>query len=585
MSFNQYYQDELAYLREMGEVFANAYPKLAPFLAQKGQDPDVERLLEGFAFIAGKIHQKLDDQLPEVTHGLHALLWPHLLRPIPSLSILQMTPEPDNISERKTIERGAEITSTPVDGTNCRFRTCYDVDLTPFTMDKVQLEDMGAVSKLDISLLSTAGVSLKEMNVDSLRFFLYGDMQTSFMLYLYIFRYLKRVVIKLENESGVTEVEIDPSSITKVGFALNEELVPYPDNAFIGYRLLQEYYSLPHKFLFFDVNNLGKLPDISSVDRMTIQLEFSRKMDHQIRINDSSVLLYCTPVVNLFPMEADPIRLNHEKGEYLLRPSSEQVSHYEVYSIEDVTALVYGGRERTTYRPFVSFDNTINVDRENAHYYQHRIKPAVTDGVDNYMSFITPKNQHNTYSQATVSVSLTCSNRDLPKKLQVGELNQPSEAIPSNIKLSNIFPPTPSTPAPIEKDLHWQLISNMSLNYLSLADVDTLKTILSTYNFQACNNRQAMRAHELKMEGIIKVELKPKTKLFKGVPIRGNEIRITAKSEKFSSEGDMYLFFTVLNEFLSLYATINSFNELLVNDVDKGEIYRWKAKLGNQLQI
>ena len=56
--FNKYYQDELTYLRELGKEFAAAYPAIAPLLAERGADPDVERLLEGVAFLTGRIRQK-----------------------------------------------------------------------------------------------------------------------------------------------------------------------------------------------------------------------------------------------------------------------------------------------------------------------------------------------------------------------------------------------------------------------------------------------------------------------------------------------------------------------------------------------
>ncbi|HEX9593485.1 MAG TPA: type VI secretion system baseplate subunit TssF, partial [bacterium] len=87
--FNKYYQDELAFLREMGEEFAAAHPQVAHMLAAHGTDPDVERLLEGFAFLTGRIRQKLDDELPEITHTLMGLLWPHYLRPIPAMSVVE----------------------------------------------------------------------------------------------------------------------------------------------------------------------------------------------------------------------------------------------------------------------------------------------------------------------------------------------------------------------------------------------------------------------------------------------------------------------------------------------------------------
>ena len=126
--FNKYYQDELTYLRELGREFAAAYPAIAPMLAERG-DPDVERLLEGVAFLTGKIRQKLDDELPEVIHSVAALLFPHYLRQIPATSVIEFTPLPNVVREKLTVARMAEVGSVPVDGVFCRFRTTQDVEL------------------------------------------------------------------------------------------------------------------------------------------------------------------------------------------------------------------------------------------------------------------------------------------------------------------------------------------------------------------------------------------------------------------------------------------------------------------------
>ena len=130
MAFNHYFLDELSSLRELWREFAERNPRLAPFLTEEGQDPDVERLLEGFAFISGRLRQKLDDELPEVTHSLMALMWPHFLRPLPAMSILAFDPLP-TVSETQHIPQGVSVKSRSVDGTACQFRTCYDVDLKP----------------------------------------------------------------------------------------------------------------------------------------------------------------------------------------------------------------------------------------------------------------------------------------------------------------------------------------------------------------------------------------------------------------------------------------------------------------------
>ena len=132
--FQKYYQDELSYLREMGEAFSNYYPKLAPFLSYDSNDPDVERLLEGFSFLTAKIRQKIEDEVPEFTEGLFTTLWPQFLRPVPSMSILEFAPIPSSTQQRKVIPAGTEVESVPVEGVKCRFKTCYPVDILPLNI-------------------------------------------------------------------------------------------------------------------------------------------------------------------------------------------------------------------------------------------------------------------------------------------------------------------------------------------------------------------------------------------------------------------------------------------------------------------
>ena len=128
-----------AYLRGMGQEFAAAYPEVAHLLAERNADPDVERLLEGFAFLTAKIREKLDDEFPEVIHSLCDLFFPEYLRPLAATALLQFVPLPGLLRERQRLPRGTEVASVPVEGTSCRFRTTQDVDLLPIEVSEVVL--------------------------------------------------------------------------------------------------------------------------------------------------------------------------------------------------------------------------------------------------------------------------------------------------------------------------------------------------------------------------------------------------------------------------------------------------------------
>jgi type VI secretion system protein ImpG len=583
VSFNKYYQDELSYLREMGQEFSREYPKLAPFLASAGLDPDVERLLEGFAFLSGRLRQKLDDELPELTHTLMNLLWPHYLRPLPAMSVVQFDPHLNVLSEGKQVARGVEVDSLPVDGTTCRFRTCYDVRVYPLRVDSVQQQRVPGGSTLRVVFTLDSGASFDQLGLDTLRLFLHGDPFASSSLYLWIFRYLKRAWVRAGAErEGAHAFDLPPGAIRPVGFEEEHGLLPYPKNAFLGYRLLQEYFTLPEKFLFVDVGGLERLAGAPMADRFELNLELSRPLPEQVRLKPNNLRLHCTPVINLFERDADPIRLDQRKVEYRVRPSGLNANHYEIYSIERVEGWLQGTGRKRQYHPFESFDHVAE-EGGRPIFYRQRVRPAVVGrGVDTYVSFVTTGERFAMPGTETISLELVCSNRNLPEKLRPGDIGSPTGNSPEFADFQNITAVTPSLPPPLEAGLHWQLISNMALSYVSLTDLEALRVLLTSYDFRAFYDRQAERVQQLRMEGIADVEVATVDLLYRGLPVRGLRTRMGMRESKFAGEGDMYLFASVLNEFFALYASINSFHELSVRGMEGGEVYEWPPRIGQQ---
>jgi type VI secretion system protein ImpG len=597
VSFNKYYEDELVFLQEMGAEFAEVYPQLAPFLRGRGNDPDVERLLEGFAFLTGRIRQKLDDELPELTHSLVSLLWPHYLRPIPAMSILQLQPKPYVLSEPKRVPRGTEVAAVPVEGISCRFQTCYDVDLYPLTLEEVHVERVatGALLKLEFAL--DAGVTFDTLELETLRLYFHGEPFISQTLYLWLRRYVTKLTVRpLGRTRAARPLSLPPTAIKPVGFGMHEGLLPYPPNSFVGYRLLQEYFTLPQKFLFVDITGLAPTAQLDIDDRFEIVCEFSHPLEDQVRANRSNVLLYCTPMVNLFPQSADPIRLQHDQTEYRIRPAGGNLEHTEIYSVDRVSGWVQGSGEERTYASFLSPQHSVEADDEQGIYYRSRLVPAVIGrGVDTTVSFVTAAEKWQLPQTETISIDLTCTNRHVPERLRagdpeglrgerprVGDISVPTASSPEFADFHNILPLTPSLLPPVQEGLLWQLISNMSLNYISLVHEEALRAILTTYNFRAFNDRQAAQAHRRRMEGLGSIRTKPLDLLLRGSPIRGLHISMEMRESQFSGEGDLYLFASVLNEFFALYATINSFHRLEVRNTERGEVYRWPARIGQQ---
>jgi len=583
--YNTYYQEELAFLREMGRDFARAHPTVAHMLESAGADPDVERLLEGVAFLTGRVRQKLDDELPELFQSMMLLLWPHYLRPVPSSGVLQFLPMAEQLAGVITVPRGAEVESVPVDGTSCRFRTCYDVDLAPVELAAAALElPMASAARLKLTVRSAGKAPLGQLKLKKLRFFLGDEAVRAAMLYLWLLRYAQHV--ELRNPNSERRVLLPVDCVKPVGFSGEEAILPYPRHSFTGYRLLQEYFTCPAKFYFLDFTGLDRAAPLEVSDKLEIIVPFTRKPEDEMRVDKNSLRLFCTPIVNLFRHAADGIRVDHTRTKYRIRPSTSGAppEHYEIYSVDKVIGLVQGEAERLEYPPLHAFQHIGGVGRD-AIYYQTRLEGAVVgEGTDTYISFVRADQElARKLPTETISMELTCSNRNLAARLKVGDVNVATTTSPEFSRFRNITPITRSLRPPLGKGLHWRLISHLSLNYLSLTSVEALRGILELYNYQAMYDRQAARENILRLEGLVSLDARPIERLIRGAPIRGVGVHLEMSEESFAGEGDMYLFATVLNEFFALYASLNAMTELTVRGVKFGEVYHWAPRLGQQI--
>ncbi|MDX1817620.1 MAG: type VI secretion system baseplate subunit TssF [Marinobacter sp.] len=587
MKLNRFYRDELSFLRLQGREFADAHPQLTRFLSEQSTDPDVERLLEGFAFLTGKLREKVEDEFPELTHSLLNILWPNYLRPVPSCTIMKFDPLLHAISERQRVERHTEIKSRPVGDavrqTQCRFRTCRTVDVFPISVAEVYAEHSREVSSVTVDLALHTDQSLNALGLDVLRFFLGGDDHTSETLYLWLNHYLAGIELVVGN----SVYRLPSASLRPVGFEADEALLPYPKNAYPGYRILQEYLSFPGAFRFVDVTGLrSRLPAVQA-EEISVRFQFSRMLPPEARVVRESLQMYCTPAVNLFSHEGEPVDLNGRQTEYRISPSSRSPDHFEVFSIDQVEGWLEGrsGRgEPRIYTPFESFQHEVERDRERtALYYRTRVRESLRgDGFDHYMSFVRGDESDCLNRQEAVSLTLTCTNRQLPNQLAVGEISMATESTPAFASFSNITRPTATLRPTLDGSLLWTLISNLSLNYLSMLDVEALRTVLRVYDFRALVDRQAERISRKRLAGISAIATNPVDRMIRGLPVRGIRSELSLDQSGFASEGDLYLFGTVLSQFFALYASINAFHQLEVVNTDNQERYTWTLQQGQQ---
>lgn len=581
MSLNRYFQDEMQALREQGKEFSQRNPGLAPFLGQPGQDPDVERLLEGFAFLTGRLRQRLDDELPELSHSLMQLLWPNYLQPVPSLTTLAFEPL-TNLDHGQQVPRDTEVESRAKQGVSCRFRTCYETRLYPLKHERLEFSPAGEGGILTLDLVLQAHADLPNMGLDTLRLHFAGDRLVASALYLSLLEYLDKAELWLydEDEQLLQQYPLAKECISPVGFDSEQGLLPYSLNTFSGYRHLQEYFCFPEKLMYVDVAGLEITQHATEAHRACRRMELRFNLNKlplsRFTPHRDQIQLYCTPAINLFSQDAVPLRLDHRQTQYKLLPAALPPQYASIVAVEKVYGWQPGGRHYRHYVPFESFEHHNYNTRP---YYSVRRQPGLDSRkVETYLSFYQPDIESR---PETLSVELLCCNHDLPSELATGDICLPTDSTPEFAQFRNIRPATMSYPPPMRQDLMWRLISNMSLNYISLSNLPALRVVLETYDFCAPYDEAAARRTRHMLDGIKAIDHQRTDRLWQGLPIRGIRTELTLAHEHFVGLGDLYLFCSVLNEFFALYASVNAFHELIVNTTN-GARFAWTPRMGQQ---
>lgn len=572
--FNRYFQDELNNLKDLGAEFAKNHPAVAPMLSGLSTDPDVERILEGVAFLTALLRQKLDDDFPEIIHELFQLIWPHYLRPLPATSIVAFKPK-TSLKQAVQVPKGVQLSSEAVDGTACLFRTCYDVTVHPVSIEDAYLDDKPGHPPAVCLDMRLQDITLGEWNPETLRLHLAGNPSRAADLYMILRKHLRNIILSPADKGEA--LVLPPDHLIPVGFGDDFDLIPYPSQSFPGYRIIQEYFILPEKFFFFDLTGWQRWSGRGDGERFTIRFELDSRSEGFGTVRKNSFTLAATPVINLFQHDANPVRVDHRKSEYLVTPAGFNGTNYQVYNIEKVTGFVQGTAQERTYAPFELF----SPDPEaNPSYHTQIRRSPVRPGFDTYLSVAYPPGS-GTPRIETLSIQLQCTNGFLPEGLQVGDIRHPTSSTPEFVEFRNIRPPTSNILPPIGQNLLWKLLSHLCLNYRTLISADNLKALLSLYNFEENRDRPTFLANQKRLDSIQSVRSTSTDRLVDRVIMRGRRINLELRQDHFAGPGDLYLFGTMLDYFLSAYATVNTFTQLSVKEVLKGEVYQWPARIGD----
>jgi type VI secretion system protein ImpG len=584
----KYYEDELRYLYESGREFAKAHPDRAQFLdidAVGDRDPYVERLFEGFAFLAGRIREKLDDSFPELTEGLINLMWPNFLQEFPSMSIVQFAPRRGYLQETRVLPRGAELLSNPV-GTEravCKFTTTAEVRLNPVTLERVE-KSVATTGKAQLAFHFEleGSAQWKNLALSPLRLYLHAEAPIALMLYDYCIARVRgcRIVCA---ESGVA-VDIDPSmAVTPCGFSREDSLLPLDSRSFHGYSLLQEYFAFPEKFFFIDLNGFESVPITDpSPKRFSVHLTFDCDFPHDKPFSKDNFRLFCAPAVNLFKKGVEPVVYDGKETEYRIIADAGHPTSVLPHSIVSIVGIDRATGERLAYEPLYSF-SAVAKKRPRTFSWQYRFAP--NGRRDLYVSFggdlLSSGPQDATQlREENCTIEAWCTNGVLPREeIRENGIINPGADFPDYLTFVNITRPTlPMTP-PAEGDYLWVFLSHLSSTFTSLSSAATLKPLLRLYDWSGFEGRGR------KIEAITEVSSKPIEQIINGSSIRGIEFTVALMEANFLEMGDARMFGQVLKEFLAQYVSINTFLELVFVMKPSGASIRWNSLKGKRWPI
>ncbi len=604
-----YYERELIYLHRLGGEFAEKYPHLASRLMlepDRCEDPHVERLLEGFAFIAARIHLKIDDDFPEITEALFDTLLPHFTRPIPPMSIVefQLDPRRGKLTTGFPVPRHSLLYSRPVDGVPCKFQTCYETTLWPLQVTQAQwraperldppLRAPEAITACQLMLTCNPDVTLSGLGLGSLRLYLNGESNLIHSLYELLFNNCAGIVLRDPDNPGKVPLRLPASALRAVGFEDSEAVLQYSRRSFSGYRVLQEYFAFPEKFFFVELTGLERLAAEGFGTRAEVVFLISRyERSERNQMLEQGIAaqtfrLNCTPIINLFPHTAEPIHIDQTRYEYPVVPDVRRRHAFEVFSIEQVLSSNPSSQEIVYFDPLYSWRHGQRT-RSPAYWKAHR-RPSTRkndDGTEMWISLTDLEGHTARPGVETLTVRCNCTNRDLVSRLPFGSDESPFtlEGYPMIKRIASLRKPTAALRPAMGKGQLWRLVSHLSVNYLSLVEEgkQALQELLLLYNYTNSMHLERQIGAILNLKS--GKQFAPIISEYGINFARGTRVEIELDEEHFEG-GGAYLFGAVLEYFLGQYVTLNSFSQLVLRTRQRKEVLReWPPRAGHKILL
>jgi len=619
----EYYNRELQHVRDLGGEFARAYPKVAARLTLdefECADPYVERLLEGFAFLAARVQLKLDAEFPRFTQHLLECVLPGYLAPLPSMAVVQFEPDPGegSLASGVAVPRGSALRANLAQGdqTACEYRTAHELRLWPLEIVEAEYFRFGgAASALDLPSLPDAralkaalrlrlrvsgGLKMNELPLDRLSVFLRGADERALRLYEQLLANARVVVARSTQRPSKWHEVLEGSTLRRVGFGEDESMLPAGARGFSGYGLVREYFAMPARFLFVEFTGLQPAVKRCAETEMDLVVLFDR-LDTTLEggVNTTDFALHCTPAVNLFQRRAERITLTDRDTEFLVLPDRTRPLDFEVFDVLSVEGYGTGGERERQFLPFYSTFDVQRREEQMAYFSLRRVQRLLSErenrtgsrssylGSDVFLSLVDAQEAPYRSDLRELGLQVLCSNRDLPFDMPVGvgrtDFVSLSGAPVRAVRC--VAGPTPPRPSLSEGELTWRVISHLSLNHLSLTDLDERQGAASLREMLSLYAHLGDAAVARQIEALRSVKTTPTLKpLVNGAQlnyVRGLEVEVTFDENALHGAG-AFLIGTVLEQFFARYVSVNSFTETVIRTLERGEIKRWPARIGSR---
>jgi type VI secretion system protein ImpG len=593
-----HYQQELAALRDEASEFAHDYPEQAGALGihrGRSQDPQVELLMQSFAYLTGRLRHQLEVDQAELPNALLADLYPHLEAPLPSMMVAHMEVQPDGVAR---VERGRNVLAhVPIEGGGsaaCRFRTCFDSDLWPLKVSDLAIvspEDYPALARdvevrsvLRVRLHKLGRTPLHQLQPQHLRFHLNPEAGPAYALHYLLGAHLHGVAVLEDSGAPGALHRLPDDSLSWVGFDDDEATLPAHPQAHPAFRILQEYFAFPEKFLFFDIASLRLEAADETVDLLLL---LNVPPNPSLRLNSAMLLTNCVPLVNLYSQRIDPLTLDHTRYEYRLSGDVTQHANCEIYRVEALHALRAGAAPRALV-PYFAMDAFQQIETQDYFYFTRREvsqRPRI-GGTELYVSFLDAHFELTDPVDDVIAGSALCTNRRMPERLRVGDRLQIEGAAPVTAMRVLGHPSAHQTP-PMTGARPWLLASQLALNHLSLSSgtqaLAALKEVLRLH--VGPSSTLGHRA----IDGILALDSRPLVRWHGAVGrrgyVQGVEIDLTLDHTRFE-ESSAVLFCAVLRHFFALYAAVNTVVQVRLRMPNvRGVVKQWPPLAGNQVLL